>query len=64
MKDLGDIRSEPLMLVIATVIELVLSENADLKARAIARIEQIHEAFPDAEGRDDIAEALVWLRRI
>jgi hypothetical protein len=59
-----DIRSEALTIVLISVLELILSENPELRDRAIARIEQIGEAIPNAEGRDDIADALAWLRRI
>jgi hypothetical protein len=46
------------------VLELILSENPESRDRAIARIEQIGEKIPNAEGRDDIADAIAWLRQI
>lgn len=49
-------------LAMAATLEVLLSENAELKGKVIVRLERMSEVA--TEGQDDFNEALTWLRQM
>ncbi len=51
-----------LTLAMAAMLEILLSENPELKGKVIAKLERMSEQA--TEGQDDFANVLTWLRQM
>jgi hypothetical protein len=58
------ISENAMVLVVAAIVDCLLSDIPALREHVLARVEYLGEAISDAQGRQDIADALAWLRRM